>query len=162
VQPTGFRIADDNTAAVNFELFVKGTKTQASYAGPTGGGPTVHFDTCKNGQKDGDETDKDCGGSCEAGCGPNAACKVESDCANGVPCQNNKCGLDGKTKATAAKTCKAIKLQFKDTKNGFYCTELIFVLHFSTCWGMGGGPVIPLTCWLEALPYARSTIACYS
>jgi hypothetical protein len=118
-QPTGFTISNENTASVIFELFVKGTKTQASYAGPTGGGPTVQFDTCKNGAKDGKETDTDCGGGCD-GCPANGSCKATSDCADGIPCVSGKCGLDGKTKATAGKTCKAIKLHIKDSKNGYY------------------------------------------
>jgi hypothetical protein len=124
VQPTGFAISDENTAAVVFEVFIKGTKTKASYAGPTGEGPTVELDTCKNGEKDGDETDDDCGGACAAlrgiGCPPNGACSVDGDCAGGVPCKDEVCGLDGLTQATAGKTCKGIKLQLKDSKNGFF------------------------------------------
>jgi hypothetical protein len=124
-QPTGFAISDDNTAAVVFELFVKGTKTKASYAGPIGGGPNVKLDTCKNGEKDGDETDDDCGGGC-GGCPPNSVCKADDDCAGTVPCVDEVCGLDGLTIATAGKTCKAIVLQLKDSKNGFYWVRVLF------------------------------------
>jgi len=109
----------DISAAVVFELLIKGSKTKASYAGPTGEGPVVQLNTCFNTIKDGDETDKDCGGLC-GGCGPMSVCKVDNDCANGVPCVDELCGLDGKTQETAAYTCKHIKKQFKDAKNGFY------------------------------------------
>jgi hypothetical protein len=118
-QPTGFEISDENTASVVFELFIKGTKTKASYAGPTGEGPTVELNTCKNGEKDGDETDEDCGGGC-AGCPANADCKIDGDCAGTVPCADDICGLDGLTQETAAKTCKQAVLHFKKAKNGFY------------------------------------------
>jgi hypothetical protein len=117
-QPTGFYISDENTATVTFELFVKGTKTMVSYAGPRGESILV-FQTCKNGIKDGTETDKDCGGGC-SGCGANSVCKVTSDCEGGLPCKNGKCGLDGKTTKTAGKTCKAIKLAVAASKNGIY------------------------------------------
>jgi hypothetical protein len=127
-QPTGFAISDENTAAVVFELFVKGTKTKASYAGPTGEGPTIKLDTCKNGEKDGDETDDDCGGTC-GGCPPNSACKVDDDCASTVPCVDKVCGLDGLTQDTAGKTCKAIVLQLKDSKNGFYWVRVLLIRH---------------------------------
>ena len=97
-QPTGFVIADDNTAAVIFELFVKGTKIKASYAGPQGRGPVVKLNSCLNGKKDGDETDVDCGGSC-GGCGANQACAANTDCIGSILCIEDKCGLDGKTQA---------------------------------------------------------------
>jgi hypothetical protein len=129
-QPTGFAISDENTAAVVFEVFIKGTKTKASYAGPTGEGPTIELDTCKNGEKDGDETDDDCGGACAAlrgiGCGANGACKVDGDCSGTVPCVDDICGLDGLTVETAAKTCKQAKIHFKDSKNGFYWVRVLF------------------------------------
>jgi hypothetical protein len=121
-QPTGFAISG-TTADVIFELFVKGSKTKASYAGPQGGGPVVSLNTCLNGKTDGDETDEDCGGPCaDAGfaCGPLSKCKADTDCRGTVPCVDGICGQDGLTKETAAKTCKAIVLHFKDSKNGFY------------------------------------------
>jgi hypothetical protein len=37
------------------------------------------------------------------------------------------CGLDGLTQATAAKTCKQAKIHFKDSKNGFYWVQCLFV-----------------------------------
>jgi hypothetical protein len=44
-QPTGFAISGTN-APVLFELYIKGAKTKASYAGPQGGGPVVQLNTC--------------------------------------------------------------------------------------------------------------------
>ncbi len=45
--------------------------------------------SCSDGVKNGDETDVDCGGSCSA-CEVGKACKVYSDCANGI-CNNTVC-----------------------------------------------------------------------
>ncbi len=45
--------------------------------------------TCFNGQRDGDETDGDCGGSCP-GCAPGKTCAKNDDCASGL-CQANAC-----------------------------------------------------------------------
>jgi hypothetical protein len=47
-QPTGFAISDTKSAVL-FELFIKGKKTQASYAGPAGAGPVVQLSACQNG-----------------------------------------------------------------------------------------------------------------
>ena len=73
-----------------FEVFIKGTTTKASYAGPTGEGPEIELDTCKNGEKDWDETDDDGGGTCAdlrgLGCPPNSARAVDGDCSGTVPC----------------------------------------------------------------------------
>jgi len=122
-QPTGFAISG-TTAAVKFELYIKGSKTKASYAGPVGEGPNVQLNTCRNGKTDGEETDKDCGGGCSAKgfpCGPSAKCKANDDCQGSIPCVGGICGLSGKTPALAAKTCKHIKIQFGEgSKNGFY------------------------------------------
>ena len=118
-QPTGFAISG-KFAPIVFELYVKGSKTKASYAGPPGGGPIVGLDVCFSGKKDGDETDVDCGGLC-GGCAANKKCNIDGDCANNIPCMDGICGLDGLTKATAAKTCKAAKIVLGDAaKNGFY------------------------------------------
>lgn len=46
--------------------------------------------TCENGEKDGTETDLDCGGTCPVKCRDGQACVSMSDCAQGV-CTNNKC-----------------------------------------------------------------------
>jgi hypothetical protein len=122
VQPTGFAISGAS-AAVVFELLIKGTKTKASYAGPQGGGPLVQLNTCLNGEEDGDETDADCGGPCSPlgfPCLPNQKCKADADCLGDIPCKDNVCGLDGLTPATAGLTCKSIVLQNKESKNGFY------------------------------------------
>lgn len=47
-------------------------------------------DACKNGLKDGDEADVDCGGSCVKKCGPGAACGGDADCAGGS-CSGGAC-----------------------------------------------------------------------
>jgi hypothetical protein len=44
---------------------------------------------CKDGKQDGDETDKDCGGSCPA-CADGKMCMVGNDCTS-MHCINNKC-----------------------------------------------------------------------
>ncbi len=45
---------------------------------------------CNNREKDNDETDIDCGGSCSKGCPDNSSCKENSDCKNGF-CHNDIC-----------------------------------------------------------------------
>lgn len=52
-------------------------------------------DTCNNSQKDGAESDVDCGGAMCPKCADNKACTGDSDCASGF-CDNNVC---------ATKTC---------------------------------------------------------
>jgi hypothetical protein len=48
-------------------------------------------DPCKNGAKDGSESDVDCGGSCTA-CAEFKACNVNADCSKGLDCfQHIKC-----------------------------------------------------------------------
>ncbi|MBL4688773.1 MAG: hypothetical protein JKY37_29560 [Nannocystaceae bacterium] len=48
-------------------------------ADPTGGGRG----NCDNGVRDGDETDVDCGGSCDAKCGTGEGCGGNTDCQSG-------------------------------------------------------------------------------
>lgn len=117
-QPTGFAI-DGTLSPVVFEIFVRGTKTKASYAGPAGNGPVVQLDTCRNLVKDGDETDQDCGGLC-GGCGPEKACKVDNDCANGIPCNDKECGIPGKSAGTASESCKALLGQTGGQVSGIF------------------------------------------
>ncbi len=45
---------------------------------------------CMDGERNGDETDIDCGGSCPAGCGDGEGCTVDADCASGV-CEDGTC-----------------------------------------------------------------------
>jgi hypothetical protein len=47
-------------------------------------------DHCSSGTADGDESDKDCGGSCETKCGDNKRCVESSDCES-LLCVNNRC-----------------------------------------------------------------------
>lgn len=57
---------------------------------------SAHFDTvslgpaCNDGIQNGDETDIDCGGSSCSKCADTQACKIASDCFNGV-CSSNIC-----------------------------------------------------------------------
>jgi hypothetical protein len=52
----------------------------------TGPGPA----SCDNGIQDGDETDIDCGGSCEDTCGDGQGCGTGADCMSGV-CEDGVC-----------------------------------------------------------------------
>ena len=116
-QPTGFAITGTSAAAI-FELLVKGTKNKASYAGPTGAGPTVYLNTCVNGKKDGEETDTDCGGLC-GGCQGGKACKAKKDCVGAILCTNNKCvDSDGMLKSSAGKSCAEILKLNPGSKSG--------------------------------------------
>jgi hypothetical protein len=117
--PTGFDI-QGTKSSVKFTMKLAGTSEFVLNAGDGDG--TISINTCRDGIKDGKETDVDCGGPCAPtyGCGPQGACNADSDCSNGTPCVNKKCGLDGKTKATAGKTCKAIRLHVPTSKNGKY------------------------------------------
>jgi len=56
---------------------------------PKGGGPTTLPEHCKNGQKDGDESAADCGGSCYP-CPSGSDCGKAADCASQV-CTASKC-----------------------------------------------------------------------
>ena len=46
--------------------------------------------TCTDGQKDGDESDRDCGGSCATKCAPGQACAGNGDCAS-LHCDGAAC-----------------------------------------------------------------------
>ena len=64
--------------------------------------------SCRDGVRNGDETDVDCGGSC-AGCGGGTQCGVDGDCAVGV-CMNGTCSTtgvcgDGNTDASVGERC---------------------------------------------------------
>lgn len=98
-QPTGFAITGTTAKAI-FELMVKGTRNKASYAGSAGAGPTISVNTCFNGVKDGEETDKDCGGLC-AGCKGGATCKKDKDCEGAIFCTSSN--LQANASAMTAK-----------------------------------------------------------
>src|SRR5207244_8204372 len=51
--------------------------------GDLGGGGDLAKPTCSDGVKNGDETDRDCGGACAA-CADGAACAKAGDCTSGV------------------------------------------------------------------------------
>ena len=95
-QPTGFAVDKNGFQAVKFEIFVKGSKVSASFAGAAGTGPEMQLSICNNGvAEDDDETDVDCGGICAAvqgkTCGIQKKCKANSDCINKI-CTGGKCG----------------------------------------------------------------------
>jgi hypothetical protein len=107
-QPAGFAITG-NTARVIFEIMVKGTRNKASYAGPEGAGPIVSFNSCFNGVKDGEETDKDCGGLC-SGCKGGATCKKDNDCEGDILCTSKGTCVDndGSSAAASGESCASI------------------------------------------------------
>jgi hypothetical protein len=55
--------------------------------------PPAATNTCHDAKKDGDETDVDCGGSCEVKCAANATCAANSDCISGTTCVSGHCGV---------------------------------------------------------------------
>jgi len=67
----------------------------ASGVGGSGGGAP---DTCADGEKNGDEADVDCGGSCETKCAQGKACAAVTDCETGfcadAVCCNEACDGD--------------------------------------------------------------------
>jgi hypothetical protein len=105
-----------------------GTTEQAdSSEGPTG--------PCANGQRDGDETDVDCGGSCEP-CGPGGHCESPADCdamiCSGGFCQTPTCydGLQNGSEdgvdcgGTCPNTCPGSECETDaQCGNGRFCHE---------------------------------------
>ncbi len=63
-----------------------GTTTDTS-ADSSSGGPA----TCEDGIQNGDETDVDCGGSCDAACGDGQGCGSNDDCMSGVCLPDGTC-----------------------------------------------------------------------
>lgn len=57
----------------------------------TGVSETEGDDTCVNGMQDGDETDVDCGGSCEDACGIGQGCEAGDDCETGICDDSGTC-----------------------------------------------------------------------
>lgn len=118
--PTGFTI-NGIESTVKFAMKLADTNNYLLNAGDESDVLTIN--TCTNGVKDGKETDLDCGGPCATAgfqCAVSKVCELAADCANNLQCHNKKCGADGLSKATAGKTCKSIKLQHPNTKNGVY------------------------------------------
>ena len=62
----------------------------------TEGATDTDEDPCSNGVQDGDETDVDCGGSCEGKCGSGQGCGGDEDCEDGTQCTDDGiCGNEG-------------------------------------------------------------------
>ena len=79
--------------------------------------------TCSDGLKNANETDVDCGGSCQK-CPINKACVVNADCNQGI-CSNNLCLLP--------KSCNELKIAQPGTPTGSYNID-----------PDGVGPIAPL------------------
>ena len=93
-------------------------------------------------------TDEDCGGPCSAlgfGCAANQKCSADADCKGDIKCIDGKCGLDGKTKESAGLTCKSIRINNKDSANGFYWVTGPHG-EFTAENGLGPKKVM---CWME-------------
>lgn len=90
---------------------------------------------CTNGIKDGNETDKDCGGNCPACKTLNSTCTKDTDCSSGKctqgkcvvnPCNNSVLDSATETDVDCGRTCKSCSLGKKcstpaDCSSG-YCT----------------------------------------
>jgi len=51
------------------------------------------LDTCENEQLDSNEADTDCGGVCPDKCGEDSYCDIDSDCASGLSCVDDRCSV---------------------------------------------------------------------
>ena len=153
--PSGFRIqTGKTTSTVTLKVSLKGTSNELMYAGPTS--TTLLLPTCANGIKDGVETDTDCGGICTQKCGAQKACKKASDCALGQ-CQGGKCGGGPGTESSPGDSCKQIKRDYKQNKNGRYWITGVGkqkVAKFKVfCWmvdRVGGGWTLINTGWYSS------------
>jgi hypothetical protein len=76
-----------NTTTTGSTSDATGSTSETSETGSTGGGPT-----CDDGEKNGDETDTDCGGATCSPCADGLACLMDSDC-EVMSCVQNTCGL---------------------------------------------------------------------
>ncbi len=61
------------------------------------GGTKVDKEECRNGKKDGNETDVDCGGSCQTKCTTKQTCKTASDCDDDLQCTKAVCSPKSST-----------------------------------------------------------------
>lgn len=66
----------------------------------------AQVETCNDNLKNGDETDVDCGGSCEAGCGPGKECIEDSDCQETVTQPINPFNESSEIKTYSGITCR--------------------------------------------------------
>jgi len=58
--------------------------------------------SCSNGQRDGDESGVDCGGSCAKKCGLKEGCQAAKDCDSALVCTNSLCAYPSSCKALLA------------------------------------------------------------
>jgi hypothetical protein len=79
--------------------------------------------SCNNGQRDGDESSVDCGGSCAKKCGLKEACQTADDCDGALVCNSSVCAYPASCKALLAArpgTPSAVyTLQSKATSSNF-------------------------------------------
>ena len=78
-----------------YDSDTEGTGTETGTETDTDDGTSTGVDTCANGVQDADETDVDCGGSCENKCGSGQGCGGNEDCEDGTVCTDaGVCGQD--------------------------------------------------------------------
>lgn len=112
--------AKGTTIETFLTVSVTGSSEKALYSG-SGTPGHVDLDACKNGIKDGTESDVDCGGLCSLKCASTKACKLDSDCEHGSCSQDKKCGgFSGLSEKLAGDSCKQIKRDYPKSKNGKY------------------------------------------
>ncbi|MGC8929852.1 MAG: hypothetical protein ACP5OZ_05010, partial [Candidatus Woesearchaeota archaeon] len=68
-------------------------------------------ETCNNNKKDGDETDVDCGGSCDP-CAKGESCKKNSDCKSGLECSSGKCSEKKECNREIDEDCDGVEDDF--------------------------------------------------
>jgi hypothetical protein len=70
-----------------------GATTDSGSGPPPEDGSAIETSTCRDGMKDGDETDVDCGGATCSACASGKSCSVRRDCATLV-CADGTCSAD--------------------------------------------------------------------
>jgi hypothetical protein len=70
---------------------------------------------CSNGERDGEETDVDCGGSRCNGCGIDGRCETAEDCEGGLLCAGGSCSL--------APSCLIIHTESPELPSGAYAID---------------------------------------
>ena len=86
----------------------------------------VCADHCTSGVKESDETDKDCGGSCDA-CADDKGCSEAADCASGIcsnnHCQKATCGDSIQNQDESSTDCGGVCAATKPCGTGVHCNS---------------------------------------